>query len=96
MTKIEGSLGEIMMTRGVAAFVGKNAETYLEIMDVLTRYRSGDWGETAKEDQPLNDYAAANPGSDRIVAKYCLNFGNLLIITEHDRSYTTIMLPTEY
>jgi hypothetical protein len=62
----------------------------------LQRHRSGDWGELDAEDIAANDRAAR--GNERILSAYTLptTGERIWIITEWDRSATTILLPSEY
>ena len=61
----------------------------------LARHQSGDWGEVNEEDQQLNDEALVN--GDRILSVYrTLKGVKMYVITEADRSVTTILLPGEY
>jgi len=61
----------------------------------LQRHISGDWGILDEEDRQRNDEAVVH--GSRILSRYQLSDGeNIYIITEHDRSYTTIMLCDEY
>ncbi len=62
--------------------------------DLLARHVSGDWGELGAEDKRLNDQALLR--GLRILSAYDLAGGRVWIITEHDRSATTILLPSEY
>ena len=91
-------LGQTVMTRGIASGF-KDPETgdqlRKEVSESFRKYCSGDWGQTCEEDSKLNDLAVAN-GDDRIVAKYTTCKGNIFIITEWDRSATTIMFADEY
>lgn len=61
---------------------------------LLVRHVSGDWGQIDPEDKGLNE-AALRDGA-RIMSVY--KFGDLTfwVITEADRSATTILLPDEY
>lgn len=63
----------------------------------LARHLTGDWGDVCREDWESND-AAVN-GGDRLVSVYN-NEKNpdlkIWIITEWDRSATTILFPSEY
>ena len=88
-------LGQTVQTRGIAAAC-ENSEAFTkEIYKAFTRYIACDWGETCAEDSALNDSAVKN-NDDRIVAKYETSKGNIFIITEWDRSYTTILFADEY
>lgn len=59
------------------------------------RHARGDWGDVCDHDHALNE-AALQDGS-RLMSVYTLTSGNKLwIITEADRSATTILTPEEY
>ena len=89
MKKFE--LGKVVMTKGVA----ENCifEDYLEC---LKRHQFGDWGDLCEEDKKANDFAVEN--GERILSAYTIgeNKVKIWIITEWDRSCTTILLPEEY
>lgn len=58
----------------------------------LKRHLSGDWGDV--EDQKVNDRAIHNGG--RIISSYTLEGKSLWVLTEADRSCTTLLLPSDY
>ena len=61
----------------------------------LERYLKGDWGNLCEDDKQLNEDALKN--GDRIFASYTdTNGTKFWIITDADRSYTTILLPEDY
>ena len=61
----------------------------------LDRHAGGDWGELGDDDKMLNDLAVTH--DERILSAYTLKDGTKIwIITEADRSSTTILLPEEY
>lgn len=67
----------------------------------LLRHIQGDWGDVCGEDKALNDKAVANEGDvekqQRVLSVYKTSLGQKIwIITEYDRSATTILLPEEY
>lgn len=63
--------------------------------EFLQRHASGDWGEVCAEDKALNDRAVTE--GTRLLSAYTLASGKRLwIITEADRSATTLLLPEEY
>ena len=88
-------IGQAMQTRGINEACKRSADFAIEIREAFKKYISGDWGDTCEEDKQLNDSAVKN-NDDRIVAKYKTSQGNIFIITEYDRSYTTIMFANEY
>lgn len=71
--------------------------------DLLSRHVTGDWGCVCDEDKHTNNEALAH--GNRILSAYpidpekpCAGYGKncVWIITEADRSVTTILLPEEY
>ena len=93
MTKF--NLGILTMTRTVNDTIADSEQFAIEIMAVLRRYTSCDWSDMCREDRTLND-SAVKSGLDRIVAAYGTSEGKIYIITEWNRSYTTIMFAEEY
>lgn len=61
----------------------------------IARHRSGDWGDLDAEDEAANHRALLEGA--RIVSAYTIHSGaRLWVITEWDRSATTVLLPEEY
>ncbi|MCF6278380.1 MAG: hypothetical protein L3J16_06500 [Anaerolineales bacterium] len=88
MTKLLFSLGIVAQTPG-AADLGINFLPFLRI------HASGDWGDVCEEDAHTNDRAVEH--GHRVLSSYTAPNGEKFwIITEHDRSVTTILLPNEY
>ena len=89
-------LGKLVMTRGVADRLEESADFAAHVMRSLQRYTAYDWGDLCKEDAAMND-SAIGPNEDRIFAAYeHPEQPNVWIITEADRSYSTILFPSEY
>lgn len=66
-----------------------------EILSALQRHARRDWGELDEEDRAAND-RAANKGA-RILSAYVSRDGvRFWIVTEWDRSATTVLLPKDY
>ena len=86
------SLGHIVATPGALRALlesDENASVY------LSRHVSGDWGELCPEDKASNDQALVD--GTRLLSAYTLQSGvRIWIITESDRSATTVLLPEEY
>src|ERR1700683_481124 len=61
---------------------------------VLERHVNGDWGELDADDKRANE--AALRDGDRILSKYTTQGIALYVITEADRSHTTILRTDEY
>lgn len=90
-------IGKLVSTAGVHAAMEEQPEFSRFVNDSLMRYFSGDWGDTCEEEAKQNDWSADN--DERILAVYDYP-GNedltIWIITEWDRSTTTILFPSEY
>ncbi|MBB5036166.1 hypothetical protein [Prosthecobacter dejongeii] len=66
-----------------------------QIRDALVRHIQGDWGEVCKDDWQSNDEAVKE--GTRLLSAYTSKEGNKFwIITEADRSVTTVLMPEEY
>jgi hypothetical protein len=86
-------LGEVVMTRGVFYWAAKNKQG-IPLITCLTRHHEGDWGDVCAEDKAANDYSVEH--GERVLSSYMLLDTKIWIITEWDRSYTTILFPDEY
>ena len=85
-------LGQILATPGALAALQKAGQ---EPADFLRRHVACDWGDLSDEDQKENDYSLEH--GFRLLSSYRTNAGDKLwIITEADRSATTLLLPEEY
>lgn len=88
-------LGQIVQTRGIATEIENDENFAKEIAEAFSKYLQCNWGDTCEEDCEMNNNAVKF-NNDRILAKYITTKGNVFIITEYDRSYTTIMFAHEY
>ncbi len=85
-------LGQVVATSGALAAFEESGESPA---DYLRRHQAGDWGEVCEEDQQENEYSLLH--GFRLLSAYRLNSGvKLWVITEADRSSTTVLLPDEY
>ncbi len=83
-------LGRVVATPGALEVL-----TADEIRSALDRHIRGDWGDLGDEDKRENDFAFGR--SLRILSAYHAVSGvKFWIITEADRSATTVLLPDEY
>lgn len=87
-------LGMIVHTSGFQEAAG---DELLEVMSgLVNRHRSGDWGDLCDEDKEMNNHAVI-PGNDqRVLSRYEVNGEPVYVITEWDRSVTTLLLRSEY
>jgi len=89
--------GREVMTRGVSNWASPDndgGEVYDQLLACLRRHVSGDWGDVCPEDQESNRVALIN--GDRLLSAYTIDGQKIWIITEADRSSTTILFPDEY
>ena len=85
-------LGQIVATPGALASLKKAGQQPGEF---LTRHINRDWGDLDEEDRKENEYSLEH--GFRLLSAYKTNAGDRLwIITEADRSVTTLLLPEEY
>ena len=84
-------LGHVIATPGALEVVRDHG---LDVVGLLHRHRDGDWGAVSDHDAQANDHAVAHGA--RVLSAYETAGGRLWIITEADRSATTVLLPSEY
>jgi hypothetical protein len=84
--------GQIVFTPGALAALQATGQGPLQF---LKRHVQGDWGELDREDRKENEFSLVN--GFRLLSRYTLTDETVIwIITEADRSVTTILLPEEY
>ena len=84
------SVGRLVATPAVLDAVPRQ-----ELFAALERHKRGDWGDVCKTDWKANDHALKI--GERLLSAYRSAGGTKFwIVTEADRSYTTILLPSEY
>jgi hypothetical protein len=85
-------LGQVVATPGALDALAKAGQSEQEFLD---RHRTGDWGIVDSDDWAANDHAITD--GDRVHSAYLLkDQTKIWIITESDRSVTTLLLPDEY
>lgn len=85
------SLGKCVITPGAIELLKQSGVNYGAL---LQRHVSGDWGDMSPEDKAENDFSVSR--ELRIFSAYALLCGKIWVITEADRSVTTLLLPSEY
>ena len=82
--------GAILITPGAQGALSRE-----DVVGALRRHLQGDWGEVCDEDARQNEWALDNDA--RLFSVYLgQNQTKFWIITEADRSATTVLLPDEY
>ena len=91
-------LGNLYVTRGIQALMDEKG---LDVTPYIARHQTGDWGEVCAEDASENQLSLEK--GFRILSAYHFfpvndpdNKIKFWIITEADRSVTTVLLPEEY
>ena len=84
-------LGRTMITPGARDALLAAA---VDPLTLLTRHVHRDWGDLCSEDTDANNQALTS--GRRIFSKYDIKGQSFYVITEADRSSTTILLPEEY
>ena len=89
-SKAKFPLGQIVATPNALSKIPNE-----EIVNALGRHSRGDWGTMDAEDLNANDQALLHGG--RLFSAYYTSQNiKFWIITEHDRSVTTVLLPEDY
>lgn len=84
--------GRIVATPGALALL---EETKKSPSEFLSRHLRGDWGELCQDDKTENELSLKH--GFRLLSSYPITeTAQLWIITEADRSVTTLLLPSEY
>ncbi len=93
-------LGQTLMTCGIRDIIDSSPEAAWVFNECLFRHANQDWGDLCEEDRQMNDDAleAERKGepTDQLFSSYNTDFGKIFIITEWDRSVTTVLLAEEY
>jgi hypothetical protein len=84
-------LGRIVTTSGALKLL---LEAGGHPFDYLARHAAGDWGDLCAFDRRQNEIALRE--GLRVLSSYDVPAGRIWIITEADRSVTTILLPEDY
>ena len=87
--EIHFSLGEVLITANASLRL-----TTEEVLSALHRHAAGDWGDLCPEDTLANHDALYQGG--RLLSAFGQGNHRFWIITESDRSATTVLLPEDY
>jgi hypothetical protein len=82
-------LGQLVITRNASERLAPE-----EIADGITRHARGDWGDLSAEDATENDLSLRE--GFRLLSAYGKGDRRFWVITEADRSATTVLLPEDY
>jgi hypothetical protein len=93
MNKPLFELGKVVMTRNIANFFNKVDANKVE--EYVFKHVTGDFGQLEECDIKSNK-EAIRTGEERILSCYKYHSKKIYVITEWDRSYTTILFAEEY
>jgi hypothetical protein len=92
---MEEKFGTLLMTAGVAGKVAEDTDFSKFVTNSIRRHTSDDWGDIDDTDKRANE--EAQKYGARILSVYTANDKpKIWIITEADRSATTVLFPDEY
>ena len=93
--------GNLIVTKSIAHKMYESGEFSAFCQTCLDKHKSGEWGDLEEEDIEYNNEALIS--NQRLLSCYLLpkdfkilDDKKIYIITEWDRSITTILLPSEY
>ena len=84
-------LGKVVATPGALKLLSEMGE---DLFGYIARHATGDWGELCAFDRRQNEIALRD--GYRVFSSYDVSAERVWVITEADRSVTTILLPEEY
>ena len=87
---IRSWLGRVVITANALAHLSD-----VDVHGALRRHVQGDWGDVGEEDRQENDFSLRE-GFRILSAYHSANGTKFWVITEHDRSVTTVLLPEDY
>jgi hypothetical protein len=89
------STGRLLLTRGVADRLAEDSGFAEFVLESLLRHAKADWGNLSEEDKQENEYSLKN--SLRLLSAYERDgMPKIWVLTEADRSVTTVLFPEEY
>ncbi len=87
MSNIWFPIGRLVATRAII-------DSGIEVLPLVGRHVKGDWGDLDDEDKQANQHALMSGG--RLFSAYVKDDQKIYIITEADRSSTTVLFAEEY
>jgi len=88
---LQTAVGQVVATPGALQLLEEAGE---DLLSYLSRHCSGEWGDLDAHDRRENELSLEHGW--RVLSSYAVGEKTIWIITEADRSVTTILLPEEY
>ena len=104
MSNAKFETGTVLITKAINNVMNESPVFSTLCQVLLDRHKKGDWGDLVEEDIETNEDALLNEGrilssyllSDAVKKQISVNEEKVWIITEWNRSATTILFPTDY
>ena len=94
-SRVKFSMGRLITTCGVADKMEQDGGFRAFVSKSLGRHAEGDWGDVCANDKAANNKALKI--NERVLSAYEIpGLPKIWIITERDRSVTTVLFPEEY
>ena len=87
-------LGHLVITSAAAEWLEERAGRADAVNSCIGRHSEGDWGEVSDADAAANNAAISD--GERLLSSYEVDGRGLWVITEADRSVTTVLFPEDY
>jgi len=95
MTKTTVRLAKLSLGQTVITSNAMSVLSHVDVLTALSRHVRGDWGDLCQEDWQANEKALIDGG--RLFSVYMAESKlKFYVITEWDRSVTTVLLPEDY
>ena len=88
--------GQVFLTKRINNAIDDNEQFARDYMRAVQMYTQADFSDMEHQEDIESNYEAIKTGDDRIFATYNTCEGKIYIITEFDRSATTILFTDEY
>ncbi len=89
-------LGRVLLTASIDARAYEDSMFMDEVARCLDRHRAGDFSDMEHPEDVEANKAAIESGESRIFSTFNTTKGKIWIITEWDRSSTTVLFPEDY
>jgi hypothetical protein len=95
-SKSRFELGKIVVTRGVMDAMVEKQSFAAFVCRSMARHRRGDWGDNISSDDKFENELSLDQGFRLLSAYETRGLPRIWIITEADRSSTSVLFPGEY
>ena len=94
------SMGQVVATASIQSLMTSDLSFHTFVYTSLMRHEAGDWGEISEEDHQSNELALVTDlrlfSVYHCTESHSIHGDRIYIITEADRSVTTVLWPRDY